>query len=89
MFAYDGLGRRISQTRTIDGTSFTMMTLSFDAKHRPLQIRYPNQDEVIISYDREGAVVDSTTVGEWWNLPACDACGSQCHGSGEANGAGQ
>jgi RHS repeat-associated protein len=53
-FTYDTLGRMTAQTRLIDNRSYAMQTISFDALHRPLTIRYPNNENVSITYDHEG-----------------------------------
>ncbi len=58
-FSYDSLGQLSSQTRWIDGRSYTMTTSSFDALHRPLTVQYPigatgEPETVILTYDREG-----------------------------------
>lgn len=54
VFAYDDHSRPTSQTRTIDGQTFTMQTLTYDALDRPLTVKYPDNEVVTMSYDREG-----------------------------------
>ncbi|NKQ37798.1 MAG: hypothetical protein HF973_19570, partial [Chloroflexi bacterium] len=63
-FFYDSLGRMYKQTRQIDNRAYTMETLSYDALHRPLQIRYPNGEIVTMTYDREGE--NSLKAGNDW-----------------------
>ncbi len=53
-FTYDSLGRMKKQTRILDGRPYTMETLAFDALNRPLRVRYPNNEIVVMIYDHEG-----------------------------------
>ncbi|MCL4266141.1 MAG: hypothetical protein KJ069_23225 [Anaerolineae bacterium] len=54
-FAYDWRGRPTSHTRIIDGLSFTMAYNSYDLLDRPLQMTYPDDEIVTMTYDRQFA----------------------------------
>ena len=54
-FSYDSLGRMYQQERLINGRTYSMQTLSYDALNRPLQVHYPNGEIITMTYDREGA----------------------------------
>lgn len=60
-FVYDSNGRLISQTRTIDGQPYTMNTLTFDGLDRPLDVAYPDNEIVSMTYDFWGE--DSLVAG--------------------------
>jgi RHS repeat-associated protein len=60
-FTYDNRGRSAGVTRLIDGYSFTMETVSYDLLDRPLTVEYPDGEQIIITYDREGE--NSLTAG--------------------------
>jgi YD repeat-containing protein len=52
-FAYDSLGRVVSQTRTIDGEAYTV-GIAYDRLSRPVTTTYPSGEVVVVSYDKEG-----------------------------------
>ncbi|MEZ4510376.1 MAG: RHS repeat-associated core domain-containing protein [Chloroflexota bacterium] len=53
-FVYDSFGRLTKQTRLIDGTSYALETTGFDVLSRPLTVKYPTNEVVTLTYDREG-----------------------------------
>lgn len=53
-FYYDSRGRMYKQTRVTNGRSYTLETTGFDALDRPLTLKYPNNEVVTHTYDREG-----------------------------------
>jgi RHS repeat-associated protein len=61
-FNYDSLGRLTAHTRIIDDQSFTLSYGNFDSLHRPHDLTYPRENELVqLSYDREGE--NSLTAG--------------------------
>ncbi|MCL4872302.1 MAG: hypothetical protein KJ063_25355, partial [Anaerolineae bacterium] len=53
-FIYDSRSRLTRQERIIDGRLFTLETLTFDSLNRPLTVRYPDGQDVTLTYDGEG-----------------------------------